>query len=660
VTDIAPITNNGRKINYGLGIDTGGTYTDAVIVDLQTTKVLAKSKARTTHHDLSIGLGEAVDRVLYSLGVNDFEPSLIGVSTTLATNSVLERKGGKVGLIGLGWKPEEGQEFGAKEQYFLSGGHDVRGRIQDSLDMDGVRSAIEEMAESVDSIVVSGLFSVYNSLHEIEVKRLITEEYDIPVVMGHELTGELGIYERTVTAVLNAGLIPVLTDFLKKVQEIMDVRGFKAPIMVFKGDGTLMNINAAIRRPVDTLLSGPAASAMGGKLLSGQENCIVIDIGGTSTDIAIIENGRSRISAEGAIVGSWPTRVEAVSAWTVGLGGDSEIKVSKKHGLSIGPQKVTPLCFAASSFPGLVERMMALGEARFIGASPRSFDHLSSREQMIIDHLHANGPQTFGELKQAFDEMYLIERNLGSLWSQGAIEVIGLTPTDVLHAAGIYTEGDKEAAELGVRIFAIALNMKESELTSKVIALVSSRIAEELVRKMISDEMGELPNSNVLQQMIEGMSGVRSFPNFGMKVKIGHPVIGLGGPAGAFLPSLAERLDVKVEIPDNYDVGNAIGAVCGHVSEFVDVFVYPREKGYAVYSVFSTPIFYTFESDAISKAKEMASLYAMERAKNAGGFDLQGELKIEQERERADSVLGKDALLQMRVRARAVGTPIDS
>ncbi len=659
MTDIS-FTNNDPKIIYGLGIDAGGTYTDAVIVDIQKATVLAKSKARTTHCDLSVGLGEAVDRVLGVIGDDGFEPRLVGVSTTLATNSVLEGKGGRVGLIGLGWKPEDGQVFGARKQYFLSGGHDVRGRIQDSLDLAGARSAIEEMANDVDSIVVSSLFSVYNSFHETEVKRLITERCDIPVVMGHELTGELGIYERTVTAVLNAGLIPVLNDFLKKVQEIMDRRGFKAPIMIFKGDGTLMNIKAAIRRPVDTLLSGPAASAMGGKLLSGRDNCIVIDIGGTSTDIAIVENGRSKISADGAIVGSWPTRVEAVNAWTVGLGGDSEIWVSKKQGLRIGPQRVTPLCFATSPFPGLIGRMTELGEARFIFAPPRPCDHLTSSEQKIIGHLRANGPQTLDELKLALEEIYLMEMHIRSLWSQGAIEVIGLTPTDVLHAAGIYTEGDTKAAELGVRIFSIALNMKESELMKKVIAMVSSRIAEELVKKVLSDELGELPRSDVLQQMIEGMSGGRSYPNFDLKVKIGHPVIGLGGPAGAFIPSLTEQLDADVVIPDNHDVGNAIGAVCGHVSEFVDVFVYPRDKGYAVYSVFATPIFYTLEYDAISKAKEMASLYALERAKNVGGFDLNVEFRIEEERERSESVMGKDALLQMRVRARAVGKPVVS
>ena len=304
--------------------------------------------------------------------------------------------------------------------------------------------------------------------------------------------------------------------------------------------------------------------------------------------------------------------------------------------------------------------MKELGEARFLFATPRAFDHSSSYERMIIDHLRANGPKTFGELKEAFEEMYLIERHIGSLLSQGAIEGIGLTPTDVLHATGTYTEGDVGAAKLGVKMFSIALKMKEDEFTSKIMEMVSSRIAEEVLKKMMSDELGELPKSEALQRIIHNMSGRRSFPKLRLNVKIDHPLVGLGGPARAFISPLAEIMDVKVTIPDNYDVGNAIGAVCGQVSEFVDVFVYPREKGYAVYSVFSTPIYYTTHYDAISKAKEMASFYAMERARNAGGFNLQVEMKLEEDIEYSRSALGEDKLVEMRVRARAVGTPLDS
>ena len=172
-------------IILGLGLDTGGTYTDAVIVDLQTNRVLAKAKARTTHDDLSIGLNEAVEAVLDGPRPDGFRFSLVGVSTTLATNSILEGKGGNVGLLGVGWTPDEGCGFGAKRQCFLAGGHDVRGRVQSVLDIDAVEKAIEQMAPDVDSIAVSSLFSVYNPSHELEVKRIVSKRHGIPVVMGH-------------------------------------------------------------------------------------------------------------------------------------------------------------------------------------------------------------------------------------------------------------------------------------------------------------------------------------------------------------------------------------------------------------------------------------------------------------------------------------------
>lgn len=642
--------------NYGLGIDTGGTYTDAVIVDLHTTKVLARSKARTTHHDLSIGLSNAVDAVLRSFDGQDFTPSLVGVSTTLATNTVLEKKGARVGLIGLGWTPEEDKEFGAVRQHFFDGGHDVRGRMVSSLDLNAIRAALDEMAPQVDAIAVSGKFSIYNSMHEVEVKKLVAEKYHMPVVMGHELTAELGIYERTVTAVLNAGLIPVLTDFLAKVQGIMDARHITAPIMVFKGDGTLMNMKAARKRPVDTLLSGPAASAMGGKLLAGKDDCIVIDIGGTSTDIAVIEGGMSRVTSEGSVIGTWPTRVEAINARTVALGGDSEIRVNKMREVVIGPYRVTPLCFAKPSFPQLTERMKELGEMSFIAASLRPVGNLNPYEQLLMDHLRAYGPRTMSELKQVFDEMYLIEKHVSSLWSHGAIEGIGLTPTDILHAAGTYVAGDREASELGLRILAIALGTDEAELRRRIMGKVSSRIAEEVIKKVLSDQLGELPGHEAVEHIIGGLSGAKDFSNFSLNVTMKHPLVGLGGPAQAFIAPLTDIMDAEVIVPQNFDVGNAIGAVCGQVSEYVDVFVYPYNKGYAVFSVFCTPIAYTLEQDAIDKAKEMATHYAVERAKEAGGSRPEVELKVEAEHERCSTGV---VLLQMRVRARAVGRPVD-
>ena len=177
-----------RYRNLGLGIDTGGTYTDAVIVDLDTKEVVAKKKAMTTYQDLSIGLLEAVDGVLQNRGYSADDIHLVGISTTLATNSILQGRGGAVGLIGIGWKPENGWEFGARSSCFIAGGHDSRGREMQALDMEEVKNAVASSIRDVDAIVISGFFSVLNPSHEDRVWESIREVSSIPIVSGHELT----------------------------------------------------------------------------------------------------------------------------------------------------------------------------------------------------------------------------------------------------------------------------------------------------------------------------------------------------------------------------------------------------------------------------------------------------------------------------------------
>jgi N-methylhydantoinase A/oxoprolinase/acetone carboxylase beta subunit len=439
----------------------------------------------------------------------------------------------------------------------------------------------------------------------------------------------------------------------------MEARGIRAPIMVLKGDGNLMNIRMGRERPVETLLSGPAASARGGLLLSALQDCITVDIGGTSTDIAVMEKGQCRISKEGAVVGVWPTRVEAVNVRTVALGGDSEIRVSARRQIHIGPERVTPLCFARAVFPDLMDRMRTTGDTRFFMASKQKHGRLTPVETKLVDHLRNNGPQSIREIEETLEGVYLVERYLRALKGKGAVEGVGMTPTDVLHALDRYNEGESDAARLGVEVMAEQLQMKAEDLANRIVAKVRSRIAEEVLKKVISDEIESLPHSDGMQHLMDGMSGERSFSNFALKAHLKYPLVGLGGPAGAFMPPLAERLGVEVVIPEDHDVGNAIGAVCGQVSEFVDVFVCPREYDFAIYSSFSPPITVYGELDAVKRAKELASAWAMERAEKAGGRDLHVELKLEEERERAKTAGKKDTLVQLWVRARAVGAPID-
>ncbi len=646
-----------NKKVYGLGMDTGGTYTDAAVVDLRDHKIIAKGKAPTTHQDLTVGLVEAVEQVL-SLGLFDLEDiTLVGLSTTLATNSVLEGKGGEVGLIGIGWTPDADWVLGAEEMAFIQGGHNVRGREAAGLRESEARAAIDRIAPLVDSMVVSSMFSVYNPSHEQLVRKIIRERHDLPVVAGHDLTSELGIMERTITAVLNARLIPIIDQFLKDAKRTLWEKGISAPMMVFKGNGTLMNIETARERPVDTILSGPAASALGGRILTGIEDCVVVDIGGTSTDVAILTKGLPRITLEGALIGRWSTRVEAVDIWTIALGGDSEIRAKFPRELIIGPERVVPLCAAASLYPQLKTKMNDMGEARFLMAYERTNAKLSAKEKMMVDHLQANGPLTPGQLKKDLDEIVLIESYIKSLKSKNIIIGIGLTPTDVLASVGRVDKGDEEASKLGVQLFSKVFRKSEEEFVSMVLDWMIAKIAEEVLKKLVWDGSGSLPNDPAAQFMIDLASGRRCAQGLVFKGSLDRPLVGIGAPAHIFLKPVGERLGVEVVVPENHEVGNAVGAACGQVSEIVDVFVYPRDKGYAVFSSFGPPIQYDEEGDAIASAKELAVRMAREKTEGAGGRGLQVECEIEEERATYGSAAEGEPLVQMKIRARATGNP---
>ncbi len=397
---------------------------------------------------------------------------------------------------------------------------------------------------------------------------------------------------------------------------------------------------------------------MGGRLLSGLENCVVVDMGGTSTDIAVLEGGVPKVSSEGSAVGSWRTRVEAVDMWTAALGGDSEIRAGANGKMLIGPERVMPLCHAAVEHPGLVERMARLGQARFLTASRREH-RLSPTEARIVAVLRERGPLVPAELKRELEDLILLDSYVRDLRARGVIHGIGLTPTDILHASGRYVKGDREASLLGVRLYAGVLAMSEAGLMEEAMRMVSTRIGDEVVRKLLSDELGALPDTASFRGIMDLITGGKRCPAVDLRAVVRRPIVGLGAPAKVFIAPLAEMLGTRVIIPDDHDVGNAVGAVCGQVSEFVDVFVYPREKGYAVFSAFNAPIPCGGEDEAAKKARELAARYALERARAAGGVDLTIDLKVEEERGRSNSTLQEDELVQMRVRARAVGRALE-
>ena len=345
--------------SFFIGIDTGGTYTDAVIIAHDTQKILGRAKALTTKGDLSIGVKEALTTVMQSFpaGAKSSAIGLVSVSTTLATNAVVEGHGSPVGVFLIGFdsamaganRHREGlSECAAR---MIAGGHDHNGDAAVSLDVAAVEREAELLKGEVSAFAVASAFAVRNPEHEKAARDIIMRVTGKPVTLSTELTSSLDAPRRALTAVLNARLISRISMLIDAVRLAMGELHISCPLMVVKGDGTLARAENVALKPIETVLSGPAASLVGAKWLSGLDDFIMSDIGGTTTDIGILQGGRPRVAEEGAEVGGWRTMVKAIDVTTIGLGGDSEVHLAMDGSMQIGPQRIVPISLIGQRYP---------------------------------------------------------------------------------------------------------------------------------------------------------------------------------------------------------------------------------------------------------------------------------------------------------------------
>lgn len=601
-------------MNLGLGIDTGGTFTDAAIVDLDNIKVMAKAKFPTTYEDLSVGILGALDQVIKAPGIEISDIKMIGLSTTLATNSLLQGKGGEVGLIGIGWKPEPDWTLGCKRSRFIRGGADSIGRTAEAIDEKEMDNAIDEVCQGVDAIVVSGLFSVCNGMQEMAVREAVIRKTKLPVIMGQSLTMDLGIHERSVTAILNAKLLPIINDFLDSMERSLISRNIDAHIFVFKGDGGLMSLETARERPVEMVLSGPAASLMGGKALAKVDNCIVVDMGGTSTDIAVLDEGFPRLNNEGAIVGNWRTRVKGIDIWTCGLGGDSIIRADSHGNVTIGPERVVPLAVASVKYPTLVEKIAQENELNlYLPNSSRFPDGRTPKERQALEFVKANAPCTLYDAMKGCPNIPVVEYVLDALRSRALVIRTGLTPTDLLHASGKYIVGNAQASRVGIAQMSEKMLLTSDELIPLLMDLVVTRVGEEIVKKGLVDAGGDLPEGKGFEMLLRASAGHGGLGGITLKARPDRTIVGIGAPAAEFIKPLEERMDCSVLVPECHEVGNAVGAVCSLVTESLMIQVYLRDDKYLVFSPLSSPVQYSHLGDALASARSSAEHYVRDK-----------------------------------------------
>lgn len=622
-----------------LGIDTGGTFTDAVLIDTEK-GILAKNKALTTYHDLFIGINHAVNGLLSGQGHRQKEISMVGLSTTLATNAMVQNHGRSACLVLIGqpdhviYHPTLKQALGEDSTIRIKGGHKASGETNDELDLQALKAAINTLKTSVSGYAVAGYFSVRNPEHELAAKSLINDLTGLPVTCSHELTSKLDSPKRALTCLFNARLIPLLTSLINSIHRLLDHHAINAPVMVVQGDGSLVYTKKALQHPVETILSGPAASLHGARYLSNIENAIVSDIGGTTTDVAMLEDGAPTIDRSGARVGGWQTMVEAVSVNTRGLGGDSEVLLNLGKP-TLSAQRAIPVCQLAAQYPHVsdilteqLENDTRETDARFAVQIVDVRDDSvfrSGSEKRIYDIL-SQGPKDLNALY----ESPAFERALVRLRKRGIINVCAFTPTDALHVLATFEKWNRQDSINAARLMCRLIERQSDQQIDidRFCQTVVHRVVEKSCRVLLetavmhtygNSPMGKEMNPDRLSEiLLEQPQNIF----FDSRIKFKQPIVAIGAPASMFYPQVAEKFSTQCIVPQHADVCNAVGAATSRVLQKVHgLITSPKEGQYRMHSSGKIKDFDNLSS-ALEFGKSFCESQARSNAIAAGGESI--------------------------------------
>lgn len=459
-----------------LGIDVGGTFTDAVIIEDE--KIISQAKEKTTHEDILIGLLNVLNEVIKP--INDVQKiKRVSLSTTLITNLVAT---GNLPKVSLGVVPGPGvnceDSFPVKPIIF-DGYTDHRGEMVAPSQSKGEQ--VKKMLES-DFAVVSAKFSVRNRQSELDLTSQLKAQGVKNIVMGHKVAGNLGFIRRTNSAYYTAATFSVFEVFIASIKKALAKYKISAPVYVLKADGGTMRVNDKFieEHTVETYFTGPAASAVGiNALLEPKKRAISLDIGGTTTDIAFWENGVPVHKQKGATIEGYPTAVRSLHLRSVALGGDSVIKRSGDD-ITIGPERLGSAVALGGKEPTLTDAFLVLAKA------------------------------DFGDKAKAIEGLQSLLKD------------------------------DEDVEVFAQKILAKALDILEHEI-------------EDMVKEYALQPI----------YRVEDVVAERVFTP--------ELLIGVGGAALGIVPSLAERLDLPVEVPQSAVVANAVGAAVARPNLVADL-----------------------------------------------------------------------------------------
>jgi N-methylhydantoinase A len=500
---------------YRIGIDVGGTFTKAVLIDNATHEVVGRFSVLTTHSDprgVAKGVVEVFRNVLEQSAVDPKEVIFLAHSTTQATNALLEGDVANVGVIGMSTRVESllAKSQSAMKPIELAPGRYLtpanRFLIKETLSDETIGKAIEELrAEGARVVVASSAFGVDDNEAEESVRRLVVDA-GLAATCGNEITKLYGLTTRTRTAVINASILPKMIDTASMTEASVREAGIKAPLMIMRGDGGVMDIAEMRRRPVMTMLSGPAASVAGALMYLRVSDGIYFEVGGTSTNIGVIRNGRPTVKY--ARVGGHETYVASLDVRVIGIAGGSMVRARDGKLVDVGPRSahIAGLPYAAFAKPEDIV------DPRIEFFQPKADD-----------------PADYVAVRCANGKRYAITNTC-------AANILGYAKP------GLHASGNKESAERAMAALAGFIG-KSIEDTARAIL----DIATDKVIPVVDDLIAEykLDRDQAL-------------------------LVGEGGGAAALIPHASVRTGLHHEISKDAEVISSIGVALALVRDVVE------------------------------------------------------------------------------------------
>ncbi len=632
---------------FSIGIDTGGTYTDAAIIDIDSQAIKAKAKALTTKGDLTLGVIEALQQILAESGAGQRPETiaLVSLSTTLATNAIVEGHGSPIAVIFIGFdeamikRSGIGTALPGTQTLLASGGHDHAGDALAPLDEAAIESFARKVGASVEAFAVAAHYSVRNPVHELRAREILERATQRSVTLSSELVQDLDAPRRALTAALNARIIAPIGRLIDAVLAAMSRSGLSAPLMIVKGDGALAPAAAVARRPIETILSGPAASVIGAKFLSRQQDFIMADIGGTTTDIAILENGWPKLNRRGAMIGKRRTMVRAIDIDTCALGGDTEVDLAANGTIVLGNRRLVPLSLVVARHPAVLqclEDMLAdSGQVAYPGQfALRPFGEtgrldeasLPARDNDLLRRI-AERPVPLRDL--VFSPAGL--RTLNRLVELGRLQLSGFTPSDAAHLLGLQSQWSRPAARLGAalllrwrRMQAIVDEQACVNLARAIVDAVATKTSRVILHKLAQAPLE--PADPLIEAVAEGRGRLG---RLAVELRPLLPIIAVGGPAAVYYPEVGRRLGCKTILLEHGDVANAVGAAIGMVRSRVMIEITAPEPGLFRIHHAGTPATFTSPAEALQLAQIIARDLARAEALALGATEVTIDLNVD-------------------------------